>query len=467
MNDRVGVQEGIRLGQVRPGSPGAPLEQAAPLTPVSVAEFRSGLRGINMRVRSGEVFKITNRNRPVAVYGPVSWMGVSLPFGDDVTLMDVRGRVAWVLGQAGGETPLRVMEYGQCIGVLCPYPIWQTGAFSHLDKESTVNDQQSSHPSQQGAGDAASPLSPMKVLAVWNEAGGATKTTLVAELGYVLSQRLNAAGQPNRVLLIDLDPQRSLTRRMGFLDPVEGNPRAERLASTLFMAMQDPEGDIPAPLVPHILSEFRVYPANTQMRSLDATLVNDDSMIGNLRLVLQRVSSEYDYVLIDTPPSNGGLTRAALVAADYAVIPVPAQIKGIENIENVSVVLGQCRRYNPDLQIACFVPTTYNSQRKQDREVLARLKDDFSRMAVVTSVITDRPAIFRNVVPGYTTVGYDTPRHESTTELNVVLSELLSAIQGAGAGQQQDGPDPQTVSAPAVKVTQDAVVKLAGVRVAP
>lgn len=394
-----------------------------PPTPLSVAEFRLQLRSINGRVRRGEVFLITSRSRPVSAYGPPSWArGLAPPYLDDVTMMDVRTQVASVMARAGGrgETLLRVMEYGQCVGVLCPHWIWQTGVFTHLMKESIVKEQQLTQPS-------------MTILTVWNEAGGATKTSLVAEIGYVLSQRLNASGEPNRVLLVDLDPQRSLTRRMGLLDRTEGNPKAERLASTLFMAMQDPEGDLPEAMVPPVLSGLRVFPAHTQMRMLDGLLINDDATLNNLGYVLRRMSDQYDYVLIDTPPSNGGLTRAALVAADYAVVPVPTQIKGVENIENVALVLGQCRRHNPNLEIACFVPTLYNSQRKQDNEVLELLTSDFSQMAKVTSVITERAALFRNVIPAYTTVGCDSPSHKSTAELNQVLNELLGTI-GADTG---------------------------------
>ena len=144
------------------GLPGS--DRASP-TPVRIAAFRQGLRSVNGRVRQGEVFLVMNRTRPVAMYGPSSWARY---FGslEDVTLMDVRNSAASVLARAS-TTPLRVMEYGQCAGVLCPLDCRPSMAGTKFDKECTVNEQDAElFP--------ASPICPMTVLTIWNEAGGAT-----------------------------------------------------------------------------------------------------------------------------------------------------------------------------------------------------------------------------------------------------------------------------------------------------
>ncbi|MFC6618758.1 ParA family protein [Deinococcus radiophilus] len=266
----------------------------------------------------------------------------------------------------------------------------------------------------------------MKILSFWNEAGGATKTTMVAELGYLLSARTRKGGQPNRVLLIDLDPQRSLTRRMGLLDDPES--RAHRLGSTLNIILQEAENDFPEPFRPERMPALSVIPAHQQLRSLDNILMTDDSLLIGLRDALKRLEDEYDYILIDTPPSNGGLTRAALVASDAAVIPMPTHIKSVENIENVTQVLAQCRRLNPDLRIASFIPTVYNKQRTQDREIYEMISNQLTDLGPVSPPVTERPAIFRDVLPARGAVALDQPNNPATAELKAVLDHLLEVI---------------------------------------
>ncbi|WP_261664935.1 ParA family protein [Deinococcus sp. Marseille-Q6407] len=266
----------------------------------------------------------------------------------------------------------------------------------------------------------------MKILSFWNEAGGATKTTMVAELGYLLSTRQNQAGQPNRVLLIDLDPQRSLTRRMGLLD--DPASKAHRLGSTLNIILQEADNDFPVPFTPERMPGLRAIPAHQQLRSLDNILMTDDALLIGLRDALQRLADDYDYVLIDTPPSNGGLTRAALVASDAAVVPMPTHIKSVENIENVTQVLAQCRRLNPDLRIASFIPTVYNKQRTQDREIYELITQQLSDLAPVAPPVTERPAIFRDVLPARGAVALDQPANPASRELNAVLDHLLEVI---------------------------------------
>lgn len=266
----------------------------------------------------------------------------------------------------------------------------------------------------------------MKVLSFWNEAGGATKTTMVAELGYLLSTRQNPSGAANRVLLIDLDPQRSLTRRMGLLD--DPASKAHRLGSTLNIVLQEAENDFPEPFVPERMPGLRVIPAHQQLRSLDNILMTDDSLLIGLRDAVRRLEREYDFVLIDTPPSNGGLTRAALIASDAAIIPMPTHIKSVENIENVTQVLAQCRRLNPSLQIASFIPTVYNKQRTQDREIYAMVCGQLTDLAPVSPPVTERPAIFRDVLPARGAVALDQPSNPATHELNAVLDHLLEVM---------------------------------------
>lgn len=268
---------------------------------------------------------------------------------------------------------------------------------------------------------------PMQILTFWNESGGATKSSMVAELGYLLSQRHTSDGKPNRVLLIDLDPQRSLTHRMGLLD--DKDSKARRLGATLNTVLQESDNDFPEPFIPVRMPNLRVIPAHQQLRSLENILLSDDAQLTGLKGALQSIAHLYDYVLIDTPPSNGGLTRAALVASNFAVIPMPTHIKSVENLENVTSVLAQCRRLTPQLRIACFIPTIFNKGRVQDREILELMQTQLAALAPISPPVTERPAVFRDVIPARGAVALDQPKNPATAELNTVLDHLLSAIR--------------------------------------
>ncbi|MFC4455256.1 ParA family protein [Deinococcus sonorensis] len=268
---------------------------------------------------------------------------------------------------------------------------------------------------------------PMTVLTFWNESGGATKSTMVAELGYLLSQRSRPDGELNRVLLIDLDPQRSLTHRMGLLD--DPASRARRLGATLSTIMQDSDSDFPEAFTPERMPGLRVIPAHQQMRALDSILISEEELLTGLRDALEQLRGQYDFILIDTPPSNGGLTRAALVASQFAVIPMPTHIKSVENLENVTTVLAQTRRLNPQLKIALFIPTTYNKGRVQDREILELIQTQLTPLAPIAPAITERPAVFRDVIPARGAVALDQPRNPAVAELNAVLDQLLQVVQ--------------------------------------
>jgi len=397
---------------------------------INLASLRPDLTELITQVQLGQVYRVRSYGKVVAGLSAVEDAPQDGSV-QDLSLKDFRARVTEVMSATEAGACYRLMSHSRPVAaLLSPTALTQLVASTMVDLHPHMPTP-SLPPSL--LAEPPAPLSGkehrMLTLSFWNEAGGATKTSTTCELAYNLSQRRNPSGELNRVLLIDLDPQRSLTRRMGLLDDPVQRQITERLSSSLYMVMQDPEDRLPEPMVPTVLTNLRVYPSNIRLRNLDATLIHEDDLLPNLRAVLARLGDQYDYCLIDTPPSNGGLTRAALVAADWAVIATPTNIKGIENLENVVGVLGQCRRINPNLRLAAFIPTIHHPNQIEDRKVISLLKDKFSLLAPTLSPITSRPALFSGVVPGRTAIGFDYPKHVAVTELNVVLDELLSIVQ--------------------------------------
>ncbi|MBZ9715803.1 ParA family protein [Deinococcus multiflagellatus] len=268
---------------------------------------------------------------------------------------------------------------------------------------------------------------PMLRIATWNESGGSGKTTIAVEAAFLLSQRMNpATGQPYRVLLVDTDPQASLSRRLGLSD--DPSSPAHRLSSTVGSFLNDPAEDPPVPLTPAQFPGLHVIPANSKLSKVDATILMNDEDIGNLRLLLDHFEGRYDIVVIDTPPSRGGLARAALSAADHVLIPVNSSMKAIENFNQVLEVVQQCRRFSPNLKVSAFVVTSFSKNLNHDRDVLEILTTHYNAIAPSTTPITYRKSVFNDAMIGRTVVPLWKPKDPAVRELNLMVDEVLSFV---------------------------------------
>ena len=150
-----------------------------------------------------------------------------------------------------------------------------------------------------------------KVIAITNQKGGVAKTTSTVNLGVGLAQK------GKRVLLVDADPQASLTVSLGIKQPDE-------LQVSLSTVMQAVIEDKPLPQdygIIHPGEGVDLLPANIELSSLEVSLFNTMSRESSLKGYLDTVKSKYDYVLIDCMPSLGMMTINALVAADSVLIP--------------------------------------------------------------------------------------------------------------------------------------------------
>ncbi len=136
-----------------------------------------------------------------------------------------------------------------------------------------------------------------KIIALFNQAGGVAKTTLTLNLGYHLQER------SQRVLLLDLDPQASLTTFMG-LDP-------EQLQATIGNTLTEEEEDLtPKPIPIHDrLHGMALAPANISLSAAELFLVNADMRDIRLKDALEPISNDYDFILIDCPPSLADFSR--------------------------------------------------------------------------------------------------------------------------------------------------------------
>ena len=207
-----------------------------------------------------------------------------------------------------------------------------------------------------------------QIIAIANQKGGVGKTTTCENLGVGLAQ----AGK--KVLLIDGDPQGSLTISLG-------HPQPDKLPFTLSDAMGRILMD--EPLRPgegilHHPEGVDLMPADIQLSGMEVSLVNAMSRETILRQYLDTLKGQYSHILIDCQPSLGMLTVNALAAANRIIIPVQAEYlpaKGLEQL--LSTVSKVKRQINPKLQIDGILLTMVDNRTNFAKEIAALLRETY------------------------------------------------------------------------------------------
>lgn len=251
-----------------------------------------------------------------------------------------------------------------------------------------------------------------KIIALFNQAGGVGKSTITQNLGYHLTAR------QNQVLLIDIDPQASLTSFMG-LDPAE-------IEQTIYNALvNENEEKFVLPIV-RSLHQMDLVPSNIILANAEQELIFAELRELRLKQVLEPVLDQYDFILIDCPPSLGMLSYISLVAATHILVPIQCQFKALVGTDSLLQTIFKVRkRLNSKLEIAGFLPTLFQKSNSLDCRTLESISTQLTPIAPVFPPMPRATAVAEAAENGKP-LAVCTNKHKLSLEL---LDQLAIAIE--------------------------------------
>lgn len=250
----------------------------------------------------------------------------------------------------------------------------------------------------------------MPIIAIFNQSGGVGKTTLTMNLGYHLAEL------KKKILLVDVDPQGSLTTFMG-LEPT-------KLETTLYQAIAHQED----PIILKDLHSTDLIPANIQLSKVEAELASAIMRELRLKQVLEKLQSHYDFILLDCPPSLGILSVMSLVAATHVLIPIQTEFKALKGTELLLNTLMEVKIIaNKNLKIAGFIPTMFDIRTSQSGQSLEAIKSQLSKVATVHPAIP-RATDFVNASQARQPLAIFNPKHPALGILKGIAEKLTRTL---------------------------------------
>ncbi|GAA2178767.1 ParA family protein [Brooklawnia cerclae] len=202
------------------------------------------------------------------------------------------------------------------------------------------------------------------IISMTNQKGGVGKTTTTINLGAALVET------GRRILLVDFDPQGSLSVGLGV------NPHT--LDESIYNLLLSHDYTFDEVVLSTSVEGLDLLPANIDLSAAELQLVSEVAREQSLKRVLDPIRDRYDYILIDCAPSLGLLTVNALTASDKVLIPLECEFFALRGVALLTATIQKVvDRLNPDLEVLGIVATMYDSRTLHSREVLQRVLEAF------------------------------------------------------------------------------------------
>lgn len=207
-----------------------------------------------------------------------------------------------------------------------------------------------------------------RVIAIANQKGGVSKTTTTVNLGIGLARK------GKKVLVIDADPQSSLTESLGFhqTDQLEVT-----LSSIMEKIMEDREVGQTEGILHH--SEgIDLLPCNIELSGMEVSIINAMSRETIMKRYIDQMREYYDYILIDCMPSLGMLTINAFAASDSVLIPVQAAYLPVRGLEQLIMTISRVKKHiNPSIRFEGILISMVDSRTVYAREIIELVKENY------------------------------------------------------------------------------------------
>ncbi len=211
-----------------------------------------------------------------------------------------------------------------------------------------------------------------RIFAIANQKGGVGKTTTAINLATAL------AATQKRVLLVDLDPQGNASTGLGIDKADRTNTSYEVLIGSVTLTHAVMNTAIP---------NLAILTAGVDLSGAEIEMVDMERRETRLAEVLKPVAADYDYVLIDCPPSLGLLTLNALVAADALIVPLQCEFFALEGVSHLIDTVGRVREaFNPRLALSGIVLTMYDKRNNLTDQVERDVREFFGDKVFQTVV---------------------------------------------------------------------------------
>ena len=221
------------------------------------------------------------------------------------------------------------------------------------------------------------------IISLANQKGGVAKTTSTFNIATCLAQK------GKNVLMVDLDPQASLTIYAGF-EPYEHE-------FTIIDVMKEPTVNIKK-CIYAIKENLHIIPSRIELAGVEINLLSVTARELILSRALDKIKKEYDYILIDCPPQLSTLTINALASSDKVIIPCKTDYLAYRGIKQLLETIDTIREYfKPGIEVIGVLATMYESRAKDDNEILSVLKEENNVIGTIKRTTQAKKGIYDGI----------------------------------------------------------------------